>query len=206
MAKKYNWIGRRYGKLLIIKELPNNRFFCKCDCGNVVEVFKTNLSTGQKVNCGCETRLKLDYTNRRFGNLTALNYDVKKRKWLCKCDCGNSIYVTARNLTYGNTTSCGCKKVIKLLDNMYDCDTNIHQFNLFDDDKVRNNNTSGKTGVTYYKKRNKWVATIMFQKKKYFLGYYDKKESAIEARKLAEEKLHGQFLSWYENEYKVGKK
>lgn len=205
MAKKYNWIGRRYGKLLIIKELPNNKFLCKCDCGNEVEVFKTNLSTGQKVNCGCEPKLKLNYTNKRFGNLTAIKYDAKKRKWLCKCDCGNETYVTTRNLTYGNTTSCGCKRTTTLLDNMYTHDTNIHQFDLYDNGKVRSNNTSGATGVTHNKKRNKWAATIMFQKKKYFLGYFDKKEEAIEVRKSAEEKLHGEFLEWYEEEFKKTK-
>lgn len=205
MTKKINWIGRRYGKLIVTKELPNNKFLCRCECGNEVEVFKTNLSTGQKVNCGCEPKLKLNYINKRFGNLTALKYDAKKRKWLCKCDCGNNVYITTRNLTYNNTTSCGCKRVTTLLNNMYDCDTNIHQFNLYDTGKsLKINNTSGYTGVTYNKRRNKWAASIMFRKKLYFLGYHDKKEDAVKARKLAEEKLHGEFLDWYENEYKKG--
>ena len=51
---------------------------------------------------------------QKFGKLL-----VKERKgtssdgsilWLCQCDCGNQIKVSARNLTSGNTSSCGCIK------------------------------------------------------------------------------------------------
>lgn len=31
-----------------------------------------------------------------------------RTKWLCKCDCGNEVVVTQKNLCNGNTKSCGC--------------------------------------------------------------------------------------------------
>ena len=51
---------------------------------------------------------------QQFGRLTVLQRDTKKTKkvsWLCLCDCGNKVSVYSSNLTSGNTTSCGCKKV-----------------------------------------------------------------------------------------------
>ena len=61
-------------------------------------------------------------------------------------------------------------------------------------------NTSGYKGVLWDSERKKWKAEIIFQKKKYFLGRYDKKEDAIKARKEAEEKLHKEFLRSLKNE------
>ena len=37
-------------------------------------------------------------------------------------------------------------------------------------------NTSGVRGVYYSTKRNKWIAQIMFKKKCYYLGGYDRLE------------------------------
>ena len=41
----------------------------------------------------------------------------------------------------------------------------------------------------------------MFRQKCYYLGGYDKIEDAAEARAAAEEKIFGDFLKWYEEEY-----
>lgn len=34
--------------------------------------------------------------------------DLRSRWWLCKCDCGNIVEVSTRNLRSGSTKSCGC--------------------------------------------------------------------------------------------------
>ena len=65
--------------------------------------------------------------------------------------------------------------------------------------KMRRDNTSGVTGVRFEK--GKWVATITFQKKDYYLGRYEEMEEAVKARREAEERLHGPFLEWYEEVY-----
>jgi len=56
-----------------------------------------------------------DITGLRFHRLIALELvEVRKGKrdrvrlWRCRCDCGNEPTVTQRNLTAGDTKSCGC--------------------------------------------------------------------------------------------------
>jgi len=48
--------------------------------------------------------------------------------------------------------------------------------------KVSSNNTSGFPGVSWQKQRQKWVAQIMVQGKKYGLGYYEDPLDAALAR------------------------
>ncbi len=48
---------------------------------------------------------------------------------------------------------------------------------------------------------DKWVATIHFQKKRYFLGIFSSVKKAIEARKEAEENLYAPFIEWYYKTY-----
>ena len=68
--------------------------------------------------------------------------------------------------------------------------------------KIPSNNTSGVKGVCYNKRSKKWIAQIVFKGHSYFLGGYEKKEDAIKARKTAEKEKFGNFLEWYEKEYK----
>ena len=54
-------------------------------------------------------------------------------------------------------------------------------------------NTSGVTGVSFDKSRGKWKASIMIDYKDIFLGRFSDKESAIQARKEAENKYFGEY-------------
>ena len=62
-----------------------------------------------------------DLTNQKFGKLTVL-YRVKTEKtgtfWLCECECGNTTVVSMGHLTSKHTTSCGCQKRLKQLDDL----------------------------------------------------------------------------------------
>lgn len=51
---------------------------------------------------------------------------------------------------------------------------------------IQKNNQSGIVGVSYCKKRNKWVAMIWHESKPISLGRFINKEDAINARKEAE--------------------
>lgn len=57
----------------------------------------------------------IDHTGKRFGKLVALKHEIRLTKhgkaafWYCRCDCGTEKWISANNLTRGNTTSCGCK-------------------------------------------------------------------------------------------------
>ena len=72
-----------------------------------------------------------------------------------------------------------------------------NQQNQFNRSSLKINNTSGKTGVCWYKKYKKWVAQIEVRdnqkRKNYNLGYYTKKEDAIQARIEGEKKYFGEF-------------
>lgn len=58
---------------------------------------------------------------------------------------------------------------------------------------IRSDNTSGVTGVIWYKNKNKWRAEIFVDNNCISLGYYKKLEDAVKARKDAEEKYFGEF-------------
>ena len=58
---------------------------------------------------------------------------------------------------------------------------------------LRNDNTSGVTGVVWNKNKNKWHSRIFINNKRISLGYYTKFEDAIKSRKEAEEKYFGEF-------------
>jgi hypothetical protein len=57
-----------------------------------------------------------DLTNKKFGRLTVTNIRNKNKNneimWLCKCECGNILWVKSKNLTRlaSPTRSCGCIK------------------------------------------------------------------------------------------------
>ena len=55
------------------------------------------------------------------------------------------------------------------------------------------NNTSGVTGVSWYKRYEKWRVRIQANNKDILIGYFDDKEEAIKARKEAEIKYFGEF-------------
>lgn len=54
-------------------------------------------------------------------------------------------------------------------------------------------NKSGVTGVSFDKRRNKWVANITFNRKKIFIGRFEDKEAAILARLEREVELFKDF-------------
>lgn len=133
-----------------------------------------------------------DLTGRRFGELTVLrkleNTEHGATRWLCQCDCGNEIDVSYNTLVYTNQKSCGCKKKEhdrKLQTFLTHVDgTSI---DMLKSKKLPSDNTTGYKGV--YLIRGKYFAKIVFQKKQYFLGTYEKIEEAAEARREAEKLL-----------------
>lgn len=53
-------------------------------------------------------------------------------------------------------------------------------------------NTSGRTGVYWFKRVQKWTAAIIFKGKQIHLGYFDDFNSAVEAREKAEIEYFGE--------------
>lgn len=129
MMKEDELIGQQIGMLTVLSEVepgadsrghPIRRFACRCDCGTEKIVNYHNLKANRLQSCGC-TRFKkkppADLTGHRFGKLTVISeaeayYQQsgnRKRRWLCKCDCGRESIVLQSNLTSSHgTRSCGC--------------------------------------------------------------------------------------------------
>lgn len=56
--KNEDMIGRRFGRLTVLKEGPKNKFghitfYCQCDCGKIKIVRKGALLQGMTLSCGC---------------------------------------------------------------------------------------------------------------------------------------------------------
>ena len=121
-------IGEKFGKLTVIdkdciKEVGKSKsrrqyWLCRCECGKIISVSTGHLKSGHTQSCGCYMKQRIretlfkDLTGQKFGKLTVIEEAPSdgRTKWLCKCDCGNTVIVNAENLTSGNTTSCGCKR------------------------------------------------------------------------------------------------
>jgi hypothetical protein len=60
--------GERYEKLTIIgKGTKSGYSFCKCDCGEVKEIYNRNILAGQK-SCGCIRKLNFNNVERPKGS------------------------------------------------------------------------------------------------------------------------------------------
>lgn len=121
--KAASLVGQRFGRLVALRPTEERKreyivWECKCDCGETVYVPSTNLMKGSTKSCGClyketvgRNRLK-DLTGKRFGKLVVLGPTEMRKQthvvWECKCDCGNTVFVSGKQLTVGSTESCGC--------------------------------------------------------------------------------------------------
>lgn len=53
----------------------------------------------------------IKYVNAKYGKLTVRGVDLncpKRTYWICKCDCGKTITVSASKVARGVVSSCGC--------------------------------------------------------------------------------------------------
>lgn len=123
MGKFKDLTGQRFGELLVISKAENigNKvaWNCVCDCGNHIVVKSCNLYRKESptISCGCEHfKPKYDLTGKRFGKLLVIglssdNEKTKKdgkKRWECKCDCGNTAYILTGTLLSGSAKGCGC--------------------------------------------------------------------------------------------------
>jgi hypothetical protein len=78
------------------------------------------------------------------------------------------------------------------IDNLRACSHAQNQQN-----KPKNkNNTSGRKGVSWHAKTNKWRATITHKSKQIYLGLFDDIELAFSAYKAKADELYGEFANY----------
>lgn len=120
--KRKSIVGNKYGKLTVVslnEEKSKNGVLvwnCVCECGNTCTARGGNLKFGKSTHCGCmkKKREKVqiafsDISGERFGKLTVISiHNADKGEWNCKCDCGNDVIYTEKQLKSGTRKSCGC--------------------------------------------------------------------------------------------------
>lgn len=145
----------------------------------------------------------LNLLGQKFGRLTVVSFAYTKYRnsyWNCVCECGNEKIVSSGNLKKGITVSCGCyqkemarqkgKATVRLMiEKNLVYNTRKGQFSM----GALSNSSSGIRGVYLKKDTGKFGVEIMFQKRKYRLGYFSILEEAIQARHHAESVLWGDF-------------
>lgn len=104
--------GMKFGKWEVLGYYGEGKWTCKCECGTVRNVIKGNLTYGDSKSCGCDSKKDklVELHGKRFGMLEVIKYEKEKKKWLCKCDCGNTVYKRSWDLRNGKAKSCGCTK------------------------------------------------------------------------------------------------
>ncbi len=205
--------GRVFGDLTVVRRSESKkassagaRWLCRCSCGEDYEVLGTLLVNGKRTRCPSNVHTKnyayVDITGKRFGRLVALE-PVRRGDssgsviWHCRCDCGNEVEVSYNKLMYTNQKSCGCqKKEHEQKLNSYLTHVSGTSMDILKSKKIPTDNTTGYKGV--YLIRGKYVAKIVFQKKAYYLGAFDKIEEAAQVRKEAEEILFDGVAAHYD--------
>lgn len=210
--EKYNMLN------VLDKKRENKRTYllCQCDCGSDTKWIRADaITSGKTTSCGCANEKNLlqakNIEGRRFGLLIARNPTTKKEKngciiWVCDCDCGGTCEVSSRNLLRGGTTSCGCLHHSVASEHYKNLSKKNVEKNIVEGTnlpvisrtELKSNNTSGTTGVSWDKERNKWVAQIRFQGKSKYLGRYGKIEDAEKAYLEAKDKYHNPIIEKYQ--------
>lgn len=194
--------GKVFGKLTVLyrtdqKQQGSLVWHCRCECGNEIDVSARKLTTGNTRSCGCirkanDGKKAVDLTGKRFGRLKVISITDKRISnsvvWKCVCDCGNVCEVNSNSLVQGLTHSCGClKKENDKLNQIRVISSTLSK-------KKRSSNTSGVIGVCYDNSAQKWLATIGFNGKDYYLARCENKDEAINIRRRAEEEILKPFL------------
>jgi hypothetical protein len=72
------------------------------------------------------------------------------------------------------------------ISNLRDVSKSTNQANV----GLRTDNTSGVRGINWNKRLSRWAVRLQVNNKRYFLGYFDSFDDAVEARQLAFETHH----------------
>ena len=219
-----NLVGQKFGRLLVLCDDMTRsgdgtiKWKCRCDCGNIVHVSTTNLTSGNTRSCGCLQRERVSERCKKKNKYYELDgvvhaftsngveflvdvEDWDNIKHVCWCDS----YDGRINGRY-NGRNVRLHRLImnpepdELVDNINNNPSDNRRCNLRIANKSQNGanrdktkgNTSGYKGVTTLK-NGKYMARITVNYKGIYLGCYNTPEEAYKVYKKAEEKYFGEY-------------
>lgn len=118
--------GQKFGRLTItniIRDGAHSMAVCKCECGKVVTVIKSDVISGHTRSCGCLHKESVLRANEKdFAGYKAesgvsfLNKAYRNDHgtwiWACICPvCGSVFNALPAKILSGHTSSCGCARV-----------------------------------------------------------------------------------------------
>ena len=204
-------------------EDTNNRtkYLCVCDCGNEILTERYKLTSSHTTSCGCYRSEMLTKRNKKYNTYDisgdyGIGYTLKGEEFYFDLEDYDKIkdycwhkdkdgYIRTyinKKIIYMHRLVLGLDRSNKMVvdhcsHNTYDnrkqnlriCTASQNLYNT----SKRKNNTSGVTGVHWDKLHNGWYSSINVDKKTIFLGIYQDFNSAVKARKDAEEKYFKNF-------------
>ena len=204
--------GNKYGRLTVLSYAGSGKWLCRCECGNECTVRGWNLKSGSTVSCGCKNKENIhaarrnikDITGKRYGDLEVIRYirsDESGAVYECKCHaCGRTIELCSDLIK--QYTSCGCKARKSGKENVSQLHAEIREIKTNAGNVMRKdanaNSKTGIRGVCYLKNQGYYVAYITYQGIRYKLKQSKDIDECINARKLAECQIRGDFKKWYE--------
>ena len=120
-----------------------------------------------------------DLTGKRFHKLTVISFEKKDKYynsyWLCECDCGKRVVMTAGRLRSGHSKSCGCYMLEKSKQTCIQRNTKHRMsktrlHNIWNNMKSRCNNPNNPDYIKWYGSRG---ITMCDEWKDDFKAFYD---------------------------------
>ena len=209
-----DWTGLRQGKLTVVKRAPDGLtksgkktilWDCLCDCGNSITIKNTGLRDGSD-NCGCSpTDQSHLHAVVDAVSPTYMSWGAMLQRCLNpNCDAyseyggvGIRVHEDWKDFpTFladmgERPEGCTLNRINSaMIYSKETCEWATLSIQAYDQ-KKRSTNKSGKTGVCWDKRLDKWEAYISVDRKKISLGFSEVLEEAIELRKAAEIKYYG---------------
>lgn len=209
--------GETFGKLTVLERSEEKtkkpKWICKCECGTIKSIFSQSLLQGITVSCGCYGGSTENAREALLSNYTVDGVIVPNlTKVMPNNKSGHKgVFIEYnKNGVPSYKASIGFKGKRHYLGRFSDMESAVQARETAEEkfhnpyieefrerSKVMPNNKSGHKGVFIEYNQNgvpSYKASIGFKGKRHYLGRFSDMESAVQARKAAEEKFHNHYI------------